>query len=258
MRMPDLKLVTETPSLAERLAEVRRRAEESGRGPKPADKRCSRCEGTRFVRGETGAQRCPDCQPSVEQILERAGVPAEQRSADLSRAAPQCAELAAILADLADAEMRDGDRVRSLYLCGEVGVGKTWLAGALVRRLVERHHWSVAWVTVRDWLRELQAVFQSRDREGDGETEARIVERYYRPRVVVLNELPRTRVTDWVAEQVEGLIDHRNNAELVTVVTGNLSLDEIGERYNQQLASRMGERYFDRVPVGGEDLRGRR
>jgi len=83
--------------------------------------------------------------------------------------------------------------------------------------------------------------------------------------VLLLDDIGAERVTPWVTEQLVSLIDRRLQADVVTVVTTNLtSLDAIREHYTardsdgiagERLASRLGAAVFQWVRASGPDMR---
>lgn len=246
--------------LKARFNELARKAAERPKPQPTIGERCGTCGGSGWRVVDEAASKCADCRPSVDELLRRAGVPELELDSRIDAGVhEQNAENAALLSDLVDARFEVEGDVRSLYFHGGYGVGKSWLAAGVLRAALERLGWSVGWVTTRDLLVELRSLNQRNRRavrdggEEDAETEASITRRFRLPKLLVVNELPREKQSLWVAEQVEGLIDHRSSAKKVTILTANVEIDEIQELYNGALASRLA-RYL-RVPFVGEDLR---
>ena len=262
--MTPLKLVVgaaDADALRERLRKLAAKA--PVKGPPPRKSKCPAGCVNGWIQEPAAARRCTACAPGVEEILERAGVPEHERHASLEAdVRAQNSAPAAALKRWVEGGCTIGGEPRGVYLFGAPGVGKTWLAAAALRHAVERHRWSVLWVTARDLLRELQAVYQAGDGVEAG-TEQEILSRLHRPRLLVLNELPRRRdssgrfapVSPWVAETIEGVIDHRISARRPTLITGNVTDEDLAEVYSPQLSSRMGPRFFARIEFAGVDLR---
>lgn len=65
-------------------------------------------------------------------------------------------------------------------------------------------------------------------------------------KLLVLDDVGVERVTDWGAEQITRLIDHRVSAGLPTIFTSNLTLDELERKYNAA-SYMMGDRVRSRI-----------
>ncbi len=137
---------------------------------------------------------------------------------------------------------------KGLILIGGVGTGKTHLASAIVHELARQDVFAL-FIFVPDFLDEIRAMYdENYDEEEDK------FELVKNARVLVLDDLGTERITDWAREKITQLINHRYNNALATIVTTNLTLDE--------LKNRIGERAYSRligmsevVPVLGEDWR---
>ena len=57
--------------------------------------------------------------------------------------------------------------------------------------------------------------------------------------VLVLDDLGRERITDWAQEQIHHVLNVRLASHLRTVVTTNLSSEEVGQRYGSPLLDRI-------------------
>lgn len=141
-----------------------------------------------------------------------------------------------------------GDRWLVLY--GLVGRGKTGLAAALARELVERGA-GLLFRTVPDLLDRLKATYS-----GDGK-ESELLSALYAVDVLVLDDVGVDRSTDWTIERLFRILNHRYDERRRTILTTNLGPNELSQF--------LGSRNFDRlremtsfVRVGGPNLRERR
>lgn len=231
---------------------------------------CVDCRDTGYVLVGDGVRRCLACRPPVEKALDAAGVPTAKQAARLdSGIREENLDIAFMVRGLIESGFSrgGGEAWHGAFFCGEHGLGKTWIACAAAAYAYGLG-WSVLFVTARDLLDEIRGVYQREDSGAVMDIQAR----YRAPRLLVLNELPRGRggkdratrpepVSGFEAEQIESLLNYRGDehgGRLKTIVTGNMSSDDIGDLYNAALASRMGERCYLRVPFGGADQRGRR
>ncbi len=118
-----------------------------------------------------------------------------------------------------------------LILLGGYGCGKTHLAAAVANRVIERGQ-AVLFVVVPDLLDHLRATFSP---ESPVAYDQRFEEVCSAP-LLILDELGAQSSTPWAQEKLFQILNYRYNALLPTVVTSNLSLDEIDQRLRSRLA----------------------
>lgn len=104
---------------------------------------------------------------------------------------------------------------RSLFVAGDIGCGKTYLASCLARDMHRRGNY-VRWARVGDILAEIRRSFNSRE-------ECDPLETYKTTACLVLDDLGKERPTEWAVEQLFSLINARYDAELPLIVTSNYS-----------------------------------
>lgn len=119
-----------------------------------------------------------------------------------------------------------------LYLVGGVGTGKTHLAAALTNRLVSEERIPTLFVTVPELLDEMRP-------GGSQETATSILERAKGADVLVLDDLGAEKPTEWVRERLFVLINHRYRAELPTIYTSNVWLEDLAGHVGDRIASRI-------------------
>jgi len=75
--------------------------------------------------------------------------------------------------------------------------------------------------------------------------------------VLILDDFGKQRDTDFAHERIANIIDQRHSAKLITFVTTNLNLDELGAG-DSSTVSRMFDRSMSvAVPTFGPDYRAR-
>jgi len=134
-----------------------------------------------------------------------------------------------------------------ILFTGATGSGKTHLAVAIVRELVRRGspltkmlaYGGVEFTTMPELLMEIRATYNSK--RPDAETEADVVNRYAGCGLLVLDDLGAEKVSDFSITTLYLIIDRRNRELKPTVVTTNLTLEQIGAQIDERIASRLSE-----------------
>ena len=112
----------------------------------------------------------------------------------------------------------------SLFVAGDIGTGKTFLASCLAVDLV-RNGVRVLWRNVSDVLREIRASFGRRD-----VSEQDVIDRFISPTVLFLDDLGKERPTEWAVEQLFAVINARYDRDLPVVITTNYGGRELARR----------------------------
>jgi DNA replication protein DnaC len=154
------------------------------------------------------------------------------------------------------------DRLTGLLLTGPPGTGKTRMA-AIAANHISDLGWPVKFISAPDYH---AAFLHSQDLMRKNDAEALD---YYEVlggygkweawRLMVLDDLGRERstATEYSAHLVEELLRSRYDDDAPTIVTTNLTVDEIGDRYGDRTASLIHELFWI-VDMDGMDRRKRR
>lgn len=218
---------------------------------------CPTCDGAKWVltgpfrrepnRPARDVVRCPACnQPSPTELMDAAGIPKRYRTATFETftLAPGKVEAAEAVRGWASAGDPD-----SMIIIGQPGRGKTHLAIAAVKALVERGV-ECKFVQASALIDELKSSFDG------GNTEA-LFERYRKVLVLVLDDIGAARPTEWARDRIAALIEARLNDELPTVITSDKGAAELLDMgYDARMVSRL--RTYTVVRVEGDDMRGRK
>jgi len=119
-----------------------------------------------------------------------------------------------------------------ILFTGPVGSGKTFLAASIANELMEAQL-QVLFLVVPDLLDELRATYKSEVNEMDLLDTARSIP------FLILDDLGAHNYTDWTRNRMYSIINYRMNESLPTIITSNLSLDEMEDYIGVRTTSRI-------------------
>ena len=141
---------------------------------------------------------------------------------------------------------------RNLLFQGGTGLGKTYLS-ACIARVVAARGFSVCYDTASAALDNYEKAKFSRDTE-EGEAAAVRIRRMESCDLMILDDLGTEMPTPMAQSALYTLVNNRLVNGKKTIVSTNLSNDELAKRYTPQIASRiLGE--FQCLPFLGTDIR---
>lgn len=161
-------------------------------------------------------------------------------------------ELAGVPKAYLDAEPRP-DLLDGVFLTGKPGRGKTHAACGAIRAYVERYvidmgdgYWlyhgpRVRFVNALQWFSQMKATYDRKD-----EREQEVFDRYATCGLLVIDDLGKGGRSEWAAERIYMLVDHRSANGLTTIVTSNYDLGELASLLStdrqtmEAIASRIG------------------
>ena len=127
-------------------------------------------------------------------------------------------------------DYRNGAR-NGLVILGTVGTGKTWLAASIARDLmINGTPVPVTFITVADMLAELRTARPGLDVD---------MAQFMLAPVLILDDLGLENTTDWTREQLYRLSHARYHEGRPTIVTSNLTGDEIQSQYEARTVQRL-------------------
>lgn len=145
-----------------------------------------------------------------------------------------------------------GANSENLLFRGGTGLGKTFLS-ACIAKVVSAQGCSVAYETALDAF----AAFEDQKFSRDAETYAEAgekVKRILNCDLLVLDDLGTELTTSFTQSALYNIVNSRLSAGKKTIISTNLSAEEMQQRYLPQTISRIGGEYLT-LPFAGEDIR---
>jgi DNA replication protein DnaC len=234
--------------------------------PEPTrdDSACPRCFGTgiEVITGE-GARRC-DCKitDSRDRLFRQARIPPRYQHCTLANYDAGTSEAMWIAKREAQIVMDDFVTIdgRGLLLIGPVGVGKTHLAVAILRELIDRYQLTGLFYQFGALLRKIQDSYNPISQS----SELTVLQPVFDADVLVLDELGASKPTDWVRDTMMQIINTRYNDKRMTIFTTNYADKRNEKETTETLEDRIGVALRSRlyemcrtVELVGDDYRKR-
>jgi DNA replication protein DnaC len=204
---------------------------------------CEECFGTGTKLDPVkGAIPCPCRRPDrFKKLLAAARIPPRYAKCSFNtfKSAPGTSQDNALL--LAQNLVNDFPVDRGLLFMGPAGVGKTHLAVAIIRGLIEKGFPGI-FCEFGSLLKEIQDSYNPISKS----SELKVLAPVYQTDVLVLDELGATIPTDWVRDTMYQIINKRYNDQKLTIFTTNYS-DARGSDKEQVLEDRIGTRLRSRL-----------
>lgn len=141
---------------------------------------------------------------------------------------------------LADAHQFANDYLKTpdipgLLITGDVGAGKTFIAGAITNFLLKEGV-QVLFLVVPDFLDAIRSTYNKGTAEED---ETTLIKGARQVDVLVLDDLGVHNYTPWTCNKLYSLLNYRMNYHLPVVITTNLDLSEIEKFLGKRTTSRI-------------------
>ena len=125
-----------------------------------------------------------------------------------------------------------------LILFGKAGSGKTHLAVAIVRQVIERKQIAAKVARTVELLADIRKTFNDHDGYRV-ENESELIQKLAYVPLLVLDDLGAEKISDWVKEIFYRIIDERWLEQRPIIVTSNLNLKELEEKIGDRIVSRI-------------------
>lgn len=221
---------------------------------------CPNCGGTGWELVEGKGVRPCQCKKTarIDLLLSQARIPTRFKDCTFETFDSYCPSLTrALMTTRRFVEDYPNVDVGLLFL-GSCGVGKTHLAIALLKALIEKGIPGLFY-DFRDLLKEIQDSYNPNTHN----SELKILAPVFETDVLVLDELGASKPTEWVQETMTHIINKRYLDKKITVFTSNYMDMTIGSAYDETLTERVGVRLRSRLKemckqilIEGDDYRG--
>jgi DNA replication protein DnaC len=227
---------------------------------------CSKCGGTGWMilerAGVSGAEPC-DCRSEgrAARITERAQIPPLYRNASFDNFQVPGPENPIARRELTNVLLAVKNYVREfpnetrpgLLLIGEPGSGKTHLAVAALRKIIEKG-FECLFTDYQGLLDRIRSGYDASSNSSDKEAYRVALD----SEVLLLDDLGAHRVTDWVEDTITSIVTQRCNNRKALIATTNLPDGDVGgsqfqksttgtPEYRTMLAERIGPRARSRL-----------
>lgn len=140
-----------------------------------------------------------------------------------------------------------------LYICGDLGVGKTYLTVALCNSLVKNKE-KVAFVKVANFFNEMKSYVSTRNELIDSN-----IEKLKKVKYLVLDDIGSEAVSEFVRDDILfRILDYRLENKLTTIFTSNLNKEELLKHYTYDRKDKSNlmnaKRLMERIDILSEDF----
>lgn len=124
-----------------------------------------------------------------------------------------------------------------LYLWWNVGAWKTHAATAICNELIERYFVKVMFVNIGEIASRVKNTFDNKSNKEDSQ----LFEEIKNVELLVIDDIGVEKQSDWLAEQMFLIINHRYEKRMPVIITSNQSLEDLSKMHRPQICSRMQE-----------------
>ncbi|MCM1186186.1 MAG: ATP-binding protein [Lachnoclostridium sp.] len=139
---------------------------------------------------------------------------------------------------------------QNLFFYGTVGTGKSFLSGCVAEQLLKQGH-SVIYFSAASLFDTLaKYAFQSKEKEAL----SNFYQDLYQCELLIIDDLGTEITNAFVTSQLFACLNERNLRKRATVISTNLSLEELRDRYSDRIFSRITSNYT-LCKLTGPDIR---
>jgi len=139
---------------------------------------------------------------------------------------------------------------KNLLICGDTGVGKTFLTNCIAKELLDKAY-SVIYVSSS----ELFDILAKSSFEKDDNDALEKTEYIYDSDLLIIDDLGTELTNSFTSSQLYSCINNRMLKNLSTIISTNLTLDDIHTIYNERISSRLIGEYKGIQIIGNDNRR---
>ncbi|NLL80421.1 MAG: ATP-binding protein [Clostridiales bacterium] len=143
-----------------------------------------------------------------------------------------------------------GEQYRNLFFYGTVGTGKSFLSSCIARELIERGRLVIYFSATGLFEHLSQITFDHKSKEDLYS----FYEDIYNCDLVIIDDLGTELTNAFVSSQLFSLLNERHLRKKPTLISTNLSLEELRDRYSDRIFSRITSNY-ELYKITGPDIR---
>lgn len=214
---------------------------------------CSDCKDTGYIDGREKCHCLKQAilrllyrQSNIEEILQRENFDTLRYDCYTDS---ECEKMKPIINECKRFADEFGKRYENVLLYGNVGVGKTFLTNCMAKEIIDKGHSVIYFTSMRlfDTLsRELFNHNYEEDRSWDLQKDIFTCD------LLIIDDLGTESVSGFVASRLFDVLNERDLRKKPTIISTNLSFEDLGERYTERNFSRIFGNYNILNPDAGD------
>lgn len=151
--------------------------------------------------------------------------------------------------NIVDTASEENDR-RNIIFSGNTGVGKTYLSNCIAKVLLDRYY-SVIYLSAKELF---EALVKVKLEKSEDQKYLLLIEEVYESDMLIIDDLGTELSNHFTTTEFFHIINRRVNTEKSTIISTNLSLDEMRDIYSERVTSRI-RKSFMYIRLFGNDIR---
>ena len=148
-----------------------------------------------------------------------------------------------------DTASDENDR-RNIIFSGNTGVGNTYLSNCIAKVLLDRYY-SVIYLSAKELF---EALVKVKLEKSEDQKYLLLIEEVYESDMLIIDDLGTELSNHFTTTEFFHIINRRVNTEKSTIISTNLSLDEMRDIYSERVTSRI-RKSFMYIRLFGNDIR---
>lgn len=141
----------------------------------------------------------------------------------------------------------------NLLIYGQTGLGKTFLSNCVAKSLLDKGH-SVLYLSSNELFEEVLSNYIMSNNEKNRKTLEPIYEYIYNSDLLIIDDLGSEVLSSFVKSQLFEIVNKRIITSKSTLITTNLGLEALQDRYTERVMSRFADKYTLCL-LYGDDIR---